>query len=293
MEYTYYPGCSLTKSSNPYDASTRAVFGQLGLGLHELEDWNCCGATVYMSVEEAVSFAISSRNLAMAEKLGRDIVAPCSACYLVLNKTNRFLRELPELNEKVNDALSAANLKYDGTVRVRHPLEVLVNDLGIEAIANRATRRLDGLRIAEYYGCQIIRPERTFDDQEFPQSMDRLFAALGAENVYFPMKVRCCGGMLMTTKDEIATKLCHDLIECAQGNGADCIVTTCPLCQMNLAAYQDRLSRKFGTDLHIPVLWFTELLGIALGIEERTLGLDRHVEDISPVTDKVMSPASA
>lgn len=288
MDYTYYPGCSITRSSKPYDDSTRAVFKALGMGLHELEDWNCCGATVYMSVKETVSFAISARNLALAEKLGRDIVAPCSACYLVLNKTNRFLHELPDLSEKVNDALSAAGLKYEGTVRVRHPLEVLVNDLGIEEIAKRATKRLDGLKIAEYYGCQIIRPERTFDDQEFPQTMDRLFAALGGENVYFPMKVRCCGGMLMTTSDKVAEKLCRDLIECAQGNGADCIVTTCPLCHMNLAAYQDRLSRHFRMDLHIPVLWFTELLGIALGLDVKTLGLDRHLE---PITDKVMSLA--
>jgi len=286
MDYTYYPGCSLTRTSKPYDLSTRAVFERLGLGLHELEDWNCCGATVYMSVKETVSFAISARNLALAEPLGRDVVAPCSACYLVLNKTNRFLREMPDLAAKVNDALSAAGLGYSGTVRVRHPLEVLVNDLGIEEIAKRATRRLDGLKVAEYYGCQIVRPERTFDDQEFPQTMDKLFEAMGAENVYYPLKVRCCGGMLMTTSNDVAMKLCQDLIECAQGNGADCIVTTCPLCQMNLSPYQDRLSSRFGKDLHIPVLWFTELLGIALGLDEKTLGLDRHLE---PIPDKIMS----
>ncbi len=280
MEYTYYPGCSLTRTSKPYDLSTRAVFQALGLGLHDLEDWNCCGATVYMSVKETVSFSISARNLALAEKMKRDVVAPCSACYLVLNKTNRFLRELPELNAKVNDALSAAGLYYGGTVRVRHPLEVLISDLGIEAVAKKARRSLEGLKIAEYYGCQIVRPQRGFDDMEFPQTMDRLFEALGAENVYFPLKVRCCGGMLMTTANEVAMKLCRDLIACAQGNGADCIVTTCPLCQMNLAAYQDRLSAKFGEDLHMPILWFTELLGIALGLDDKTLGLNMHLEAI-------------
>jgi heterodisulfide reductase subunit B len=203
-----------------------------------------------------------------------------------LNKTNRFLRELPELSAKVNDALSAAGLGYKGTVRVRHPLEVLVNDMGIEAVAKKAKRSLEGLKIAEYYGCQIVRPERAFDDQEFPQTMDKLFAAMGAENVYYPLKVRCCGGMLMTTANDVAMKLCRDLIECAQGNGADCIVTTCPLCQMNLAAYQDRLSAQFGRDLHIPVLWFTELLGIALGLDEKTLGLNRHLE---PISDRIMA----
>ncbi len=289
MEYTYYPGCSLTKTSKPYDLSTRAVFRALGLGLHELEDWNCCGATVYMSVKETVSFSISARNLALAEKMKRDVVAPCSACYLVLNKTNRFLRELPDLNAKVNDALSAAGLYYGGTVRVRHPLEVLINDLGIEGVAAKARRSLKGLKIAEYYGCQIVRPQRGFDDMEFPQTMDRLFEALGAENVYFPLKVRCCGGMLMTTANDVAMKLCHDLIACAQGNGADCIVTTCPLCQMNLAAYQDQLSAKFGEDLHMPILWFTELLGLALGLDVRTVGLNAHLERIP---EKILSLAA-
>lgn len=256
--------------------------------MHELEDWNCCGATVYMSVKETVSFAISARNLAIAEKSGRDIVAPCSACFLVLNKTKRFLEDLPELKENVNEALSVAGLHYEGTVRVRHPLEVLTNDVGIEEVAKRAKRRLDGLKIAEYYGCQLVRPERTFDDQEFPQTMDDLFAALGAENVYYPVKTRCCGGMLMTTSSEVAMKLCRDLIEWALGNKADCIVTTCPLCQMNLAAYQDRLTAHFGTDLHIPVLWFTELVGIALGLDARELGLDRHLE---PLSEKLTSMA--
>jgi len=290
MDYTYYPGCSLTRTASPYDLSTRAVFRALGLGLHELEDWNCCGATMYMSVQETVSFAISARNLALAEPLERDVVAPCSACYLVLLKTNRFLREIPELAAKVNDALSAAGLNYAGNVRVRHPLDVLCNDVGIKAIAQRATRSLAGLKIAEYYGCQIVRPERAFDDVEVPMTMDTLFAALDAENVYFPMKTRCCGGMLMTTVGDVAKKLCRDLLECAKANGADCLVTTCPLCQMNLAAYQDALTRQYGVDLHLPILWFTQLLGLALGLDVKTLGLDRHLE---PITDKVLSLAGA
>ncbi len=278
MEYLYFPGCSLEGAGRQYDESLRAVFRALGLGLKELEDWNCCGATIYMSVDEATSLAVSARNLAIAGRDGgRDLVAPCSACYTVLLKTNRFLRESPELREKVDRLLGEAGLAYHLDVRVRHPLDVLVNDVGIQTIASAATRRFDGLRLAPYYGCQIVRPERGFDHSEFPEAMDKLFGALGAEPVYFPVKTRCCGGMLMTTFPEVALDLVRELLVCATENGAECILTTCPMCQVNLEAYQDRVNKKFGTSFAIPVLFFTQLLGLALGCEEKALGLQRNL----------------
>lgn len=278
MQYLYYPGCSLEGAARQYDESLRAVFRALDLALQELEDWNCCGATIYMSVDETTSLAISARNLALAGRDGgRDLVAPCSACYTVLLKTNRFLRESPELREKVDRLLGEAGLAYGLNVRVRHPLDVLVNDVGIAAIASAATRRLDGLRFAPYYGCQIVRPERGFDHSEFPETLDRLFGALGAEPVYYPVKTRCCGGMLMTTFPEVCLELIRELLACAAENGACCILTTCPLCQVNLEAQQDRVNRAFGTSFVIPVLFFTQLLGLALGLEEKTLGLQRNL----------------
>ena len=206
MEYLYYPGCSLESSGKPYDESLRAVFRALGIGLRELEDWNCCGATMYMSVNEALSLAISARNLALAEQAGfRDLIAPCSACYTVLLKTNRFLRESPELRAKVDQLLGQVGLKYSLGVKVRHPLDVLVNEVGVEAIASAAKRSLEGIAFAPYYGCQIVRPERGFDDAEFPFTMDTLFQRLGARAVYFPLKTRCCGGMLMTTFPDVCS----------------------------------------------------------------------------------------
>jgi len=195
----------------------------------------------------------------------------------VLLKTNRFLRESPELKEKVDRVLGEAGLRYDLTVTIRHPLDVLVHALGVEAIARAAKRRLEPLTVAPYYGCQIVRPERGFDHDEFPMAMDQLFEALGARCAYFPLKTRCCGGMLMTTFPKVCLQLIKDLLECASENGADCIVTTCPLCQMNVEAYQKRVNRAFGTSYQVPVLYFTQLLGLALGCSETELGLQRNL----------------
>jgi len=283
MDYAYYPGCSLESTGISYDKSIRAVFSKLGLTLREIPDWNCCGATAYMSVKETVSFAISARNLALAEQMGElDIVAPCSACFLVLSKTRRFLQERPELKSKVDEALAAANLTCDTKCRIRHPLEVLVSDLGIDAIRKAATHSLAGHRYACYYGCQMVRPEPYFEtDREFPMAMDELMVALGAEEVDFPLKVRCCGGSQMVTNEEVGLDLTEELLRCAKARGATAVVTTCPMCQYNLELYQDKISARAGTDLGMPILYFTQPLGLALGLTPEVLGLQHHTVPLS------------
>jgi heterodisulfide reductase subunit B len=286
VKYAYYPGCSLEKTQRGYDESVRAVFQSLGEELVEIDDWNCCGATVYMSVKETVSLAVSSRNLALAEKMGMDILAPCSSCFTVLAKTNRILSEVPDMNRDVNEALAEGGLHYSGKTNVRHPLDILMNDVGIEKILQHLKKNLNGLKIAPYYGCQIVRPDKTFDDRENPVLMDRLFKKCGGDIVYFPMKVRCCGGMLMTTFEETALKLNKELLACAQENGADVIVTTCPLCHFNLESYQDRINKVYNTNYTIPILYFTQLLGIAMGLSPRTIGLDAG---FIPVGQKISS----
>jgi len=290
VKYAYYPGCSLEKTQRGYDESVREVFKALGQELVEIDDWNCCGATVYMSVKETVSLAVSARNLALAEKMGLDILAPCSSCFTVLSKTNRILNQIPEMQRDVNEALAEGGLSYSGKTRVRHPLDILMNDIGLEAINKRARRSLGGLKIAPYYGCQIVRPDKGFDDREDPVLLDKMFRALGAELVYFPMKVRCCGGMLMTTFEETALKLNKELLQCAHENGADVIVTTCPLCHFNLEAYQGRINEVFGTRLDVPILYFTQLLGIALGLPVKQIGLDSV---FVPLGGKITSLAEA
>jgi heterodisulfide reductase subunit B len=290
VKYAYYPGCSLEKNQRGYNESVRGVFKALGQELIDIDDWNCCGATVYMSVKETVSLAVSARNLAIAETMGLDVLAPCSSCFTVLSKTNRILNQIPELQKDVNEALAEGGLNYTGQTRVRHPLDVLMNDIGIEAIRMQLHRNLNGLKIAPYYGCQIVRPDKTFDDREDPVLLDKMFRACGGDVVYFPMKVRCCGGMLMTTFEETALKLNKELLHCAQENGADVLVTTCPLCHFNLEAYQDRINDAYGTAFAIPILYFTQLLGIALGLPSKSIGLDSL---FSPPGDKITSLAEA
>ena len=269
MKYLYYPGCSLESQAQAYDLSVKTVFRLLGHDLEEIEDWNCCGATAYMSVKETVAFSISARNLALAEKLGGEVVAPCSSCFTILTKTNNYLKKNPDLKELVNQALRSGGLEYSGNTPVRHPLDVLVNDVGVEVIKLQLKRELNGLKIAPYYGCQLVLQLSVVCSY----TLDDLFAQLGAEIAYFPMKVRCCGGMLMSTFPEVGLKLSKEILECAGENEADVIITTCPMCHINLEAYQGRINLKFGTDFKTPVWYFTQLLGWALGANEEELGL--------------------
>jgi len=284
MEFAYYPGCSLEYTAKPYDQSVREVFKKLGIGLKEIEDWNCCGATMYMSVKKIVGYSISARNLALAQNMGLDICAPCNSCYTILRKTNRHIMWDPKERTKINEALAAANLSYDATVKVRHPLDILVNDIGYDEIKNKVTNPLKGLKVAPYYGCQIVRPHAYFDDKDDPITMDRLIRAIGGEAVYYPGKVRCCGGMLMTTDENIALKLNRDLLQGAVENDADIIATACPLCQMNLEAYQDKVNKKYKTKFNIPIVYFTHLVGVALGIKPEKMGLDKLLIDPARLT---------
>ncbi len=278
MPYSYYPGCALHATSTAYDKSVRAVFSALGEQLEEVDDWNCCGATMYMSYKETVALAISARNLALAEKQGNDLVVPCSACFTVLSKTRRFMDEMPQLREDVGKALAVADLHPDYSVEVRHPLEVLINDIGIERIGIECERSLSGISAACYYGCQIVRPERaTGDDPELPTALDRLCEAAGANTVDFPTKTRCCGGMLNTTFEQVALDLVEEILTWTTDAGANVVVTVCPLCQFNLEMYQKKLVGRDGLRREIPVLFFTQLVGLALGCSREDLGLDQMV----------------
>jgi heterodisulfide reductase subunit B len=274
--YTYYPGCSVKGTAKQYEESLLAVFEALDLRLEELPDWNCCGATFYMSVDEVMSFSLSARNLALAEPYKRDVVAPCSACYLVLLKTQDYIKRYPDIRKKVSDALDAANLTYHvGAVRVRHPLEILINDVGLENIRNRVKSPLRSFKIAPYYGCQIVRPYQEFDHQRYPETMDHLFEALGATVVDYPLKTSCCGGSLMGTIENVGLRLNYILLKEAHKRGANCIATVCPLCQFNLEAYQRKILEKENGLTETPVLYFTQLVGLALGVPAQKLGLQR------------------
>ncbi len=275
MRYSYFPGCSLDASAVAYALSIKAITKALDIELTELEDWNCCGASPYSSVDTLICSCISARNLALAEKTGLELVTACSSCYNVLSKTNSLLRQYPQLKEEVDEALAAGGLEYHGGVRVRHLAHVLIQDVGYETIAAKAKKSLDRLRVAVYYGCQLVRPGGGFDDPEFPQSIDRLIESLGAQAVAFPLKSRCCGGSLVISEENIALGLIRKVLDSAAANGAECIITVCPLCQTNLDVYQGRVNRRFKTHYDIPILFFTQLVGLALGLGSKELGIDK------------------
>lgn len=290
MSYIYYPGCSLQSTGRPYDESMRAVFACLDVDLPELGDWNCCGATAYMSISELKAFALSARNLALAVKQGGegesvDIVVPCAACYLGLNKANHYLDDNPDLRAKINAALDAAGLAYSGGARVRHPLDILVHDIGPDVINERVVRPMEGMKVACYYGCQLVRPFSDFDDQHYPTAMDTLMKAIGADVIDWPLKTRCCGGSLTGTVPEVGQRLSYILLREARRRGCDVIATACPLCQFNLECYQSQMSRHFGQDFDVPVAYFTQLMGLAFGLKPKELGLQRLFVPIAePVT---------
>jgi len=287
--YTYFPGCSSSEGgAKAYGWSAQAVSKILDMELIELDDWNCCGSTPYSSVDELASFCLSARNLALAEKRGLDLVTPCSACYVILNRTNSYLKEYSQVKAKVDEALAAGELEYHGTVRARHLLDVFVNDIGYDEIKSKVKRNLGGLKVAPYYGCQVVRPRPSFDHPEFPQSLDKLMASLGGEPVPFPLKSRCCGGSLIISEEALALDLIGKLLDSALSNGAECLVTVCPLCQTNLDAYQSRVNKKFKTNFNLPILFFTQLMGVAFGLSDDDLGLKTNIVPAERVLAKYL-----
>jgi heterodisulfide reductase subunit B len=285
--YAYYPGCSLKGNSKHYEESILPVFREVGLPLEELDDWNCCGATAYFSVDDKLAAAICGRNLALAERTNRDIVAPCAGCYLTLRKSNAFLTSRQPKAAKILNELEKAGWAYRGTVAVRHPLEVLKNDVGFDKIKSLVKAPLSGWKVAAYYGCQLVRPFTDFDDPDYPTSLDDLMAVAGAQPVDFVGKTRCCGGSLTGTIEEVGLRLNYILLKEAKRKGADCLVTICPLCQFNLEVTQDKIVKKYKEDLRLPVLYFSQLLGLALGVPRKELGFSRSIVPLKPLWAKL------
>jgi heterodisulfide reductase subunit B len=286
MRYAYYPGCSLEATGRPYQESVVAVSKTLGIELVELEDWNCCGATAYMSINEALSFSLSARNLCQAKKIGDTLVTACSACYTNLRKTETYLAEFPEMKSKVNTALAEANLNYEGGIVTKHFLQTVVEDVGLDRIKSFVRNPLAELRVAPYYGCQIARPYGIEDSADNPTMMDKLLIAIGATPTYYPMKTVCCGGSLMGIRKDVALRLCRNILMCAQQYDAQCIAVTCPLCQMNLDAFQSAVNKTYGTSFNLPIVYFTQLMGVAFGLDSKGLGLNDCIVSSTGVTAK-------
>lgn len=276
MKYAYYPGCSLESTAKEYDLSVRAVCSNLGIELAELPDWSCCGASSGHSTNRWLAHALAGRNLALAEREGLDIAVACPACYLRLRTTYKGMKEDSRQREEL---VKLIDMPYEARYNTRHLLDIIYNDIGLENVKKRLTKPLRGLKLACYYGCYLVRPPKVvaFDDPENPNSMDMLLDALGAEVRDWSGKVDCCGGSLSLSKREIAKQLVSEITEMARKAGAQAIVTACPLCHSNL-----EIRQTTGGQYRLPIFYFTELIGLAIGIAEVRSWLKKHM--ISPLS---------
>ena len=282
-QYAYFPGCSLEKIALSYNQSTQETAKKLGIELRELEDWNCCGATAYFHVDEILAYTLCARNIAMAEKENLDLVAPCSACYKNTYFTNKYLKEDQDMADNINVALQEDDLHFSGSISIRNLIEVFTEDVGVEEISEKVSQPLQDLRVAPYYGCQIVRPRKDGEEIEQPVFFENLISAMGAEPVDFALKTRCCGGSLLISSREAALSMIHKLLKNAEDSGAAVIATACPLCQLNLECYQNQVNQEYGTNFSLPVVYFTQLLGLAFGIPNKRLGIGSELIAATPL----------
>ena len=273
--YAYYPGCTAKTTSIEFGLSTEAVCEALGVELLELEDWNCCGASSAHSISHELSLSLPGRNVALAQESGLDMVIPCPACYQNCLSADREFREDENWRLHMEALL---DFRYTGQGRPRHILEVLSRDLEVDALKARVVRPLEGLKVASYYGCVLVRPPELtgWDDPEHPTTMDRLIEAVGAVPVDWSYKVDCCGASMTLSRSEVVVHLSGRLVEGAIEAGADCIACACGICQINLD------TRQAGEE-KVPVFYFTELMGLALGVPGVGKWLGKHSVDPRPL----------
>ncbi|MDY7080609.1 MAG: CoB--CoM heterodisulfide reductase iron-sulfur subunit B family protein [Chloroflexota bacterium] len=286
MGIPYYPGCTLSTKAKNYDRSGRAVAAALGMELEELAEWQCCGATFPLMLDDSMALVAPTRILYQAQEAGERVATLCAICFHVLRRSQALLERDPEMLDRIN---WFTEQEYRG-VRVVHFLELLRDELGWEALAERVVRPLTGLRVAPYYGCLLLRPydEIDLDDPEDPVILHDLVRALGAEPVDFPYSIECCGSYLTVKEPQISETLSQDIVASAREHSAQVIATACPLCQFNLD-YPQREMEAGRTGNEIPVLYFTQLMAMALGLPEEDWGLEDHYvtidnETIRPLT---------
>jgi len=270
LKIPYYPGCTLSTVAKDFDTSAKDSAIKMGFEITDLKQWNCCGATYPLTPDNLMALSAPAKVLANAEKEGKTLTTLCSVCYNVLKRTNTVLKKDSEKLATINEFMEE---QYSGDVDVAHYLEILRDKIGFDKVAEAVTRPLKGIRTAAYYGCMLLRPfeDMGIDNSESPTIMEDLLKALGAEPVFFPDRVECCGAHLAMDKPDIVTRLSGNVIASAMREGAEVIVTTCPLCQYNLENTQ---SESDGTAL--PIVYFTQLLGLALGQDEEALGFDKN-----------------
>jgi heterodisulfide reductase subunit B len=274
MKYAYYPGCSAESTARDMHESSLAVAKALGIEMVEPKGWICCGATAGHQTDEVLAVSLPAASLVKVQDMGMDVLVNCTACYNRMKTANYKIVNNPDMRKKVSDTLER---DYDGSVNVRHFMEVLLEDVGLERIKELIKRPLNGLKVASYYGCLLVRPHEItgFDDPENPTSLDKLAEAMGGEALDWPHKVECCGGGLSMSRTDVVIELTESIIGMAKAAGADCIVVCCPMCQINLDLRQQDIKKQMSKRYDMPILYITQLLGLCLGISSKKLGLSK------------------
>ncbi|MHA1223275.1 MAG: CoB--CoM heterodisulfide reductase iron-sulfur subunit B family protein [Candidatus Heimdallarchaeaceae archaeon] len=276
LEYLFYPGCALEGLQKAYKVSTFAVAKKLGIRLKELKSWNCCGTPSTIGIHEIKALSLSARNLALAAKETNQLVSSCNTCFGTLKKVNIYMDFSEHIYEAIQGALKEIGLSYEPfQVKVRHFVDILVNDYGLDRIKEQITRPLESLRVVPFYGCHFSRPFGEHDDVENPQKMDELIKISGAEWVDFPMKFSCCGATLPVTDPKVGYRLIHEILRSAEEVKADLIITACPLCQTNLELFQRVSGSRYKVRHKVPIIYVTQLLGYAMGISHKELRIKK------------------
>lgn len=295
MKYLYYPGCSLEGTAKEYNISTASLMKALGAELLEIDNWNCCGASAAQSISYLLSYVLPARNLALAEKMNDkinknnktlDILVPCSACYLNLKKVTEDIKTDPQLFSNINKVLSEENLELKNNLKVRHLLDVIVNDFDLNLFKSNTKNTFNNFSVAPYYGCQCLRPYTVFDNPEKPKSMEPIIHSTGANVHNWEMGPKCCGASHMNTKPEIGQKLVGDILKAAEG--ADMILTVCPMCQMNLEAFQQQVGRSVNESFDMTILYLPQFMGMALGLPESDIRTDLNLSITKQFQEKYL-----
>ena len=299
-EYAFYPGCSsqLRASAANYLVSTDSMCKVLDIRMTNIPDWNCCGASIsYAGGSELSRLVMNARNFALSATHlpGQDIVATCAACWLGAREVKHKLEADAQLLADTNEALREAGLNYSGKANIRHMVEVLIEDFGYEELGKPVVKPLQGIKFAGYVGCQTNRPFGIAGESfENPQYLDKLVETVGGEAAtQYEQKVTCCGGALAFSEPEKSQKQIKDIVESAYDQGADMIVTPCPLCQANVEVYQSEINKKYGTRLAMPVTYYSQLMTVAYGGTAKEAGLDGHVIQPKKLQEIADKPAPA
>jgi heterodisulfide reductase subunit B2 len=281
MSIAYFPGCTLSTKGKGYDQSGRAVAQALNVPFQELPDWQCCGATFPLATDNSMALIAPARLLTQGQKAGGHVTTLCAICFHVLRRTQHFLTEKPEMLERINWFTEET---YEGKTRVSHFLEILRDEITWKTVSERVTKPLKGLKIAPYYGCLLLRPydEINLDNPDNPRILHDCITALGGEPVDFPYQDECCGSYLLVSKPDLPEKLSQAVLNSARKNGAQAIMTACPLCQFNLD-HPQRAAAGMRTGKELPVLYFTQLIAVALGLDPSVWGMENHIVDPRPL----------